>query len=105
MKRIADFDAADYLDSDAVIAEYLNAALEDENPDVFLQAVADVAKARGMGQLARDAGLGRESLYKAVAPGAKPRYDTVFRLVRALGIELRAMPVSRTTPTRKRAAR
>jgi probable addiction module antidote protein len=105
MKRVADFDAADYLDSDAVIAEYLNAALEDENPDVFLQAVADVAKARGMGQLARDAGLGRESLYKAVAPGAKPRYDTVFRLVRALGIELRAMPVSRTTPTRKRATR
>ncbi len=105
MKRIADFDAADYLDSDAVIAEYLNAALEDENPDVFLQAVADVAKARGMSQLARDAGLGRESLYKAVAPGAKPRYDTVFRLVRALGIELRAMPVSRTTPTRKRASR
>ena len=105
MKRIADFDAADYLDSDAVIAEYLNAALEDENPDVFLQAVADVAKARGMSQLARDAGLGRESLYKAVDPGAKPRYDTVFRLVRALGIELRAMPVSRTTPTRKRASR
>lgn len=105
MKRVADFDAADYLDSDAVIAEYLNAALEDENPDVFLQAVADVAKARGMGQLARDAGLGRESLYKAVAPGAKPRYDTVFRLVRALGIELRAMPVSRTTPTHGRATR
>lgn len=105
MKRIADFDAADYLDDDAVIAEYLNAALEDENPDVFLQAVADVAKARGMSQLARDAGLGRESLYKAVAPGAKPRYDTVFRLVRALGIELRATAVSRTTPTRKRATR
>ena len=105
MKRIADFDAADYLDNDAVIAEYLNAALEDENPDVFLQAVADVAKARGMSQLARDAGLGRESLYKAVAPGAKPRYDTVFRLVRALGIELHVAPASRTTPTRRRATR
>ena len=105
MKRITDFDAADYLDNDAVIAEYLNAALEDENPDVFLQAVADVAKARGMSQLARDAGLGRESLYKAVAPGAKPRYDTVFRLVRALGIELHVAPVSRATPTRRRATR
>lgn len=105
MKRIADFDAADYLDNEIVIAEYLNAALEDENPDVFLQAVADVAKARGMSQLARDAGLGRESLYKAVAPGAKPRYDTVFRLVRAFGIELHVAPVSRTTPTRRRATR
>ena len=48
MKNIAAFDAADYLDNDAVISEYLNAALEDENPNVFLQAIADVAKARGM---------------------------------------------------------
>ena len=92
MKNIAAFDAADYLDDDIVIAEYLNAALEDANPDVFLQAIADVAKARGMTKLARDTGLGRESLYKALAPGAKPRYDTVIKLVRALGIELHARP-------------
>ena len=52
MKNIAAFDAADYLDNDIVIAEYLNAALEDENPNVFLQAIADVAKARGMSKLA-----------------------------------------------------
>lgn len=90
MKKNARFDAADYLDNEEVIAEYLNAALEDENPDVFLVAVADVAKARGMAQLAKDTGLGRESLYKALAPGAKPRYDTVLRLVRALGMELHA---------------
>lgn len=62
MKSIKPFDAADYPDSDEVIAEYLNAALEDENPDVFLAAIADVAKARGMSRLAKDAGLGRESL-------------------------------------------
>ena len=90
MKKNARFDAADYLDNEEVIAEYLNAALEDENPDVFLVAVADVAKARGMAQLAKDTGLGRESLYKALAPGAKPRYDTVLKLVRALGMELHA---------------
>lgn len=93
MKNIAAFDAADYLDNDIVISEYLNAALEDENPDVFLQAVADVAKARGMSKLAKDTGLGRESLYKALAPGAKPRYDTVIKLARALGVELHATPV------------
>ncbi len=93
MKNIAPFDAADYLDNDIVISEYLNAALEDENPDVFLQAIADVAKARGMSKLAKDTGLGRESLYKALAPGAKPRYDTVIKLVRALGVELHATPV------------
>lgn len=93
MKNIAPFDAADYLDNEEVIAEYINAALEDENPEVLLQAIADVAKARGMTQLAKSTGLGRESLYKALSPGAKPRYDTVLRLVRALGVELHASPL------------
>lgn len=97
MKNIAAFDAADYLENETVIAEYLNAALEDENPDVFLQAIADVAKARGMSKLATDTGLGRESLYKALAPGAKPRYDTVIKLVRALGVELHTTPGSVVT--------
>lgn len=87
------FDAADYLDDEETIAEYLSAALEDSNPDVFLTAVRDVARARGMSQLAKDAGLGRESLYKALTPGAKPRYDTVLKLLNALGIKLSATPV------------
>jgi probable addiction module antidote protein len=91
MKKTAPFDAADYLDSDEVVAEYLTAALEDPNPDVFLVAIADVARARGMAQLAKETGLGRESLYKALAPGAKPRYDTVLKLVRALGVQLHAI--------------
>ena len=93
MTKLRPFDVAEYLDSDAVVAEYLNAALEDGNPDVLLQAIGDVAKARGMTQLAKDTGLGRESLYKALAPGAKPRYDTVLKLIRALGVELHAAPV------------
>jgi len=90
MKKIetAPFDAVDYLDDEEVIAEYLTAALEDPNPDLFLVAVRDVARARGMAQLARDTGLGRESLYKALAPGAKPRYDTVLKVLRALGVKL-----------------
>ncbi len=95
MKKLATFDAADYLDSEEVIAEYLNVALASEHPDLFLQAIADVAKARGMAQLARDTGLGRESLYKALAPGAKPRYDTVLKLIRALGVELHTSPIAR----------
>ena len=90
---LAPFDAADYLKDDATIAEFLNAALEDGNPDVFLQAVRSAARARGMSQLARDAGIGRESLYKALAPGAKPRYDTILKLLPALGIALHAKPV------------
>lgn len=92
-KQIKKFDAADYLDNEEVIVEYLNAALEDENPDVFLSAIADVAKARGISRLAADSGLGRESLYKALAPGAKPRYDTVLKLLKALGVELRTSAV------------
>ena len=87
------FDAADYLDSEEVIAEYLNVALSSEDPDLFLQAIADVAKARGMALVAKETGLGRESLYKALAPGAKPRYDTVLKLIRALGVELHMTPV------------
>jgi probable addiction module antidote protein len=86
------FDAVDYLDSEETIAEYLNAALEDPNPEVFLAAIRDIARARGMAQLAKDAGLGRESLYKALAPGAKPRYDTVLKLLHALGVKLAASP-------------
>lgn len=89
---LAKFDAADYLDNEEVIAEYLTAALEDPNPEVFLAAVADVAKARGMTKLAKDTGLGRESLYKALAPGAKPRYDTILKLLHGLGIKLHAQP-------------
>jgi len=88
--KTAPFDAADYLVNDEVISEYLTAALEDPNPDMFLVAVKDVARARGMTQLAKDTGLGRESLYKALAPGAKPRYDTVLKVVRALGFTLHA---------------
>jgi probable addiction module antidote protein len=82
----APFDAADYLDNDALIAEYLTAAIEDPNPDVFLACLGDVAKTRGMAQIAKDAGLGRESLYKALSTGAHPRYETVNAVLRALGV-------------------
>ena len=92
MTKIARFDAAEFLDSEEAIAEYLSAALEDPNPDVFLAAGADVAKAHGMSQLAKDAGLGRESLYKALAPGAQPRYGTIVKLLGAMGVSLQAKP-------------
>ncbi len=93
MMKLAKFDAAEYLDNEEVIAEYLNAALEDDNLNVFLTVVRDVAKARGMTELAKDAGLGRESLCKALTPGAKPRYDTFLKVIRTLGVELRTAPL------------
>jgi len=86
--ELAPFDASDYLDSEEVIAEYLAVALDDPDPDAFLAAVSDVAKARGMTDVAAHAGLGRESLYKALRPGAQPRFDTVRRLLTALGVRL-----------------
>jgi probable addiction module antidote protein len=88
MVQITDFDASAFLDNDEVVAEYLTAALEEESPEVFLAAVGNVAKARGMTAIANEAGLGRESLYKALTPGAKPRYETVFKVLQSLGVKL-----------------
>ena len=85
---LAPFDASDYLDNEETIAEYLAAALENPDSDAFLVAVRDVAKARGIANVAAKAGVGRESLYKTLQPGAKPRFDTVRRLLAALGVKL-----------------
>lgn len=82
-----EFDAAAYLDNDEVITEYLSAAAEDPNPDVFVAALGDVARARGMAQIAKDAQLGRESLYKALSIGAHPRFETIHAVLRALGVK------------------
>jgi probable addiction module antidote protein len=88
--KLLPFDAARYLTDDAAIAEYMTAVLEADDPDLLLLALGDVARARGMAQVAKGSGLGRESLYKALAPGAKPRFDTVLKIARALGIRLTA---------------
>ena len=90
--KLEAFDASEYLDNEEVIAEYLAAALENPNPDVFLAAVRDVAKARGIAQVALSAGVGRESLYKTLKPGAQPRFETVRRLLSALGVRLDVSP-------------
>jgi probable addiction module antidote protein len=80
--------AADYLVSEERIAGYLSAAAEDEDPNVLLLALCDAAKARGMMEVAKAAGLNRESLYKALRPGAHPRFETVQAVMRALGVKL-----------------
>ena len=85
---LAPFDASDYLDNEEIIAEYLTVALDNPDPNVFLAAVRDVAKARGIANVAARAGLGRESLYKTLRSGAKPRFDTVRRLLAALDVKL-----------------
>ncbi len=88
MRKLKPFDTSAFLDDEEVVAEYLTAALEDADPDVFLAAIGQVAKARGMSAVAESTGLGRESLYKALTPGAKPRYDTVLKVLQGLGVKL-----------------
>jgi probable addiction module antidote protein len=88
--KLLPFDATRYLTDDEAIAEYVTAALETDDPDLLLAALGDVARARGMTRVAKDAGLGRESLYKALSPGARPRFETVLKIARALGFKLSA---------------
>lgn len=90
--KLVAFDAARYLNDDAAIAEYMTVVLGANDSDLLLLALSDVARAKGMAQVAKDAGLGRESLYKALAPGAKPRFETIMKVARALGVKFTAHP-------------
>jgi probable addiction module antidote protein len=91
-RKLHEFDPSRYLTDDRAIAEYMTAILEEGDPDLLLLALGDIARARGMTQIAKDTGLGRESLYKALSPGAKPRFDTVLKVARALGVKFTAQP-------------
>lgn len=93
-RKLIPLDAARYLTDDEAIAQYMNAVLEEDDPDLLLLALGDIARARGMAQIAKETGLGRESLYKALTPGAKPRFDTVLKVARALGVRFSAHAIS-----------
>ncbi len=86
------WDAADHLKTDADVIAYLEAAFEDGDSGVVAAALGDIARAKGMTKVARQAGLGRESLYKALSAGGNPELGTILRVVRALGIKLHAVP-------------
>lgn len=95
MVKIADlkrFDITEHLESEEAIAEYLSIVLEEDDPVLLAAAVGDIAKARGMTQIAKDAGVSRESLYKSLGGGAMPRFDTITKVLGALGIKLVAVP-------------
>lgn len=82
----------DYLDNPTIIAEYINAALESEDPELIKTALGDVARARGMTQLSKDTGLAREALYRALSEKGDPKLSTLFGVMKALGIQLSAKP-------------
>ena len=83
------WDAADYLNTKDDIALYLEAAFEDGDPALIVAALGDAARAKGMTKVAAEAGLGRESLYKALSPEGNPEFATVLKVMRALGLRLR----------------
>lgn len=86
------FDMAEQLQTTDDIANYLSIVMEDGDPALFVAALGDIAKARGMSQLAKDSGLAREALYKALRPNSHPRFDTISRVCSALGLRLQAHP-------------
>lgn len=88
VRDLPEFDAAEYLDSEQAMAEYLAAVIEEGDAGLLAAALGDIAKARGMGEIASAAGMTREALYKALRPNAHPRFETVARVCTALGLRL-----------------
>jgi probable addiction module antidote protein len=86
------WDVAEHLKTDEDMAAYLEASLEEGDPVLVAAALEDIARAKGMALIAREAGLGRESLYKALSPEGNPKFATVLKVVRALGLRLHASP-------------
>ncbi|NOL51140.1 addiction module antidote protein [Pelistega suis] len=92
--KIKPVDIAEYLDNEEVIEEYLKQAIEEGDQTLLLHALSDVAKARGMSEVAKKSGLSREGLYKALSSDAKPRYETLQKVLGALGFGLSIKPLS-----------
>jgi probable addiction module antidote protein len=87
------WDVVEHLETEEDMAAYLDAALEDGDMAVVMAALGDIARAKGMTQIAQEAGLGRESLYKALSVNGNPEFATVLKVLRALGLQLHAQPV------------
>jgi probable addiction module antidote protein len=94
VSELHEFDAAEYLNSDEDVAAYLTTILEENDPALLAAAIGDIARARGMSQVARDSGIAREALYKALRPGSEPRFETISRVCAALGVRLVAQPIN-----------
>lgn len=86
------WDIVDHLDSDEKIALFLEAVFEEGDPAVIAGAIGEVARARGMSQVAKDAGLSRENLYRALSEGGNPEFATILKVVRAIGYDLTVVP-------------
>lgn len=93
VSALPEFDMAEHLSDEQAIADYLTIVLEENDPAALAEALGTVARARGMTDIAKASGITREALYKALRPGSQPRFDTVARVCKALGVKLVAQPV------------
>ena len=84
------WDAAEHLETEEDMAAYLEAAFKEGDPALVAAVLGDIARAKGMAQIARETGLGRESLYKALSPEGNPEFATILKVVQALGLQLHA---------------
>jgi len=91
-EKLIPWDAADYLRTEEQILAYLEVVLEDNDPALLAAALGDIARSKGMAKIAKKAGLGRESLYKALSPEGNPELATVLKVLDALGLRLHAAP-------------
>lgn len=87
------FDIADYLDSNEMIAEYLNTVLEEGNDAEIVIAIGHIAKAIGMTKIAEETGMSRPSLYKALSEGSKPQFSTIMKVLKAVGGQIHVKPL------------
>jgi probable addiction module antidote protein len=94
MKTTSKFDIADYLDSNEMIAEYLNTVLAEGDESDLITAIGNVAKSIGMTKIAQETGLSRPSLYKALSVGAKPQFETIMKVLRAIGGQIKIDPMT-----------
>jgi probable addiction module antidote protein len=90
--KTSKFDIADYLDSNEMIAEYLNTVIEDGDTSDVINAIGHVAKAIGMTKISEETGLSRPSLYKALSDGAKPQFSTIMKVLKAIGGQIHINP-------------
>lgn len=93
VSELPEFDATEYLSNEEEVAAYLTTVLEENDPALLAAALGDIARSRGMTQVAKDSGITREALYKALRPGSEPRFDTINRVCAALGVHLVTQPV------------
>ncbi|PKP44262.1 MAG: putative addiction module antidote protein [Bacteroidetes bacterium HGW-Bacteroidetes-12] len=92
--KTSKFDIADYLDSNEMIAEYLNVVLEEGDDTEIVTAIGHIAKAIGMTKIAEETGMSRPSLYKALSEGAKPQFSTIMKVLKAVGGQINIKPLT-----------